>query len=95
MGTLTDTEADDVVILEHAELREVTAGGVGYTVTVNANDVNGLVEVWIDPPPPIRGTRPMPAVANLRLSPVGARALADRLRAEADSLLLARGGDWE
>lgn len=81
-----DTEADDNITLEHAELREVTAGGTGYTLCVNANDANGLVEVWIDPPPPIRGTRPMPAVANLRLSPAEARVLADVLRAEADAV---------
>lgn len=68
--------------LSYVELRTVVES-LRHTASVDANDVNGLVEVWIDPP--VLG-EPVAAVANVRLDPEEARALARSLMAAADLL---------
>lgn len=78
-------DTDDLA-LSYVELREVVTDG-HHTVDVNANDVNGMVEMWIDPPRSlVPGAEPAAAVANLRWTPDEALAMAAALTAAAQVL---------
>lgn len=64
--------------LQWAELREEL---VGFEYVLNVNDVNDLVEVWVDP-----RTLNTTAVANLRLLPEDAIRLAEQLICAAERI---------